>query len=52
MTDFITPDIAEYVRQKVSSGLYSSSHDVLRAAIRALDEKEIRTGLEQADPGP
>ena len=59
MTDFITPDIEEYVRQKVSSGLYSSSRDVLRAAIRALDEKEwrdyerreVRKGLKQADRG-
>ena len=59
MTDFIAPDIEEYVRQKVSSGLYPSSRDVLRAAIRALDEKEwrdyerreVRKGLEQADRG-
>ena len=59
MTDFIPPDIEEYVRQKVSSGLYPSSRDVLRAAIRALDEKEwrdyerreVRKGLEQADRG-
>ncbi len=59
MTNFITPDIEEYVRQKVSSGLYPSSRDVLRAAIRALDEKEwrdyerreVRKGLEQADRG-
>lgn len=58
----LTPQLDEYVRAKVASGLYASASEVVREALRLLQEqdrlqavkldelrKEIRRGL---DSGP
>ena len=54
----LTPQLEEMVRQKVSSGLYTSASEVVREALRLMDEQdrlrsaklaqlrqEVRTGL-------
>ena len=45
----LTPQLEEMVRQKVSSGLYTSASEVVREALRLMDEKDrLRTAkLEQ-----
>ncbi|MDP1984149.1 MAG: type II toxin-antitoxin system ParD family antitoxin [Sulfuritalea sp.] len=58
----LTPHLEEMVRQKVSSGLYTSASEVVREALRLMDEQDhlreaklaqlrqdIRAGL---DSGP
>ena len=55
----LTPYLEKMVREKVSSGLYTSASEVIREALRLMDEqdsirkaridllqKEIRAGLE------
>ncbi len=40
----LTPQLEEMVRQKVSSGLYTSASEVVREALRLMDEKDrLRT---------
>lgn len=36
----LTPQLEEMVRQKVSSGLYTSESEVVRGALRLMDEKD------------
>jgi antitoxin ParD1/3/4 len=61
----LTPQLEEMVRQKVSSGLYSSVSEVIREALRLMDEKDrlctakleqlrqdIREGLESGPATP
>ena len=36
----LTPQLEEMVRQKVSSGLYTSASEVVREALRLMDEKD------------
>ncbi len=36
----LTPQLEEMVRQKVASGLYSSASEVVREALRLMDEKD------------
>jgi antitoxin ParD1/3/4 len=36
----LTPELEEMVRQKVSSGLYTSASEVIREALRLLDEQD------------
>jgi len=36
----LTPHLEEMVRQKVSSGLYSSASEVVREALRLMDEQD------------
>lgn len=36
----LTPQLEEMVRQKVLSGLYTSASEVLREALRLMDEKD------------
>ena len=56
----LTPHFEELVKRKVKSGLYHSSSEVIREALRLLEErdrrleglrKEIVIGIEQADRG-
>jgi antitoxin ParD1/3/4 len=60
----LTPHLEEYVRNKVESGLYNSSSEVVREALRLMEErdrlreirleelrKEIQVGIDQADRG-
>lgn len=59
----LTPQLEEMVRQKVSSGLYTSASEVVREALRLMDEKDrlhaakldqlrqdIREGLDSGAP--
>ena len=40
----LTPQLEEMVREKVNSGLYSSASEVVREALRLMDEQDrIRT---------
>lgn len=40
----LTPQLEEMVRQKVASGLYTSASEVVREALRLMDEKDqLRT---------
>jgi antitoxin ParD1/3/4 len=40
----LTPQLEEMVRQKVTSGLYTSASEVVREALRLMDEKDqLRT---------
>jgi antitoxin ParD1/3/4 len=36
----LTPQLEEMVRQKVTSGMYSSASEVVREALRLMDEKD------------
>lgn len=36
----LTPQLEEMVRQKVSSGLYTSASEVVREALRLMDEQD------------
>ena len=36
----LTPQLEEMVRQKVNSGLYSSASEVVREALRLMDEQD------------
>ncbi len=60
----LTPKLEKLVSQKVKSGLYNSASEVVREALRLLDERdkvremrleelrhEIAIGLEQIDRG-
>lgn len=60
----LTPKLDELVQSKVSSGLYNSASEVIREALRLLDERdrlrearlgelraELSVGLEQLDQG-
>ena len=44
----LTPELERLVREKLASGKYESQEDVLRAALRALDEQEeIVAGIQE-----
>ncbi len=60
----LTPQLEELVRRKVESGLYNSSSEVVREALRLLEERdrlqemrlselkqEIQLGLDQLERG-
>ena len=56
----LTPQLENFVKDKVKSGRYSSASEVVREALRMLEErdrrlvelrKEIAIGLDQADRG-
>lgn len=55
----LTPHAAALIQEKVDSGRYASADEVVRAAIRLLDERDrlqhlrslLAVGLEQADRG-
>lgn len=36
----LTPQLEEMIRQKVTSGLYTSASEVVREALRLMDEKD------------
>jgi antitoxin ParD1/3/4 len=36
----LTPQLEEMVRQKVSSGLYTSASEVIREALRLMEEQD------------
>ena len=61
----LTPQLENLVRQKVASGLYTSASEVVREALRLMDEKDrlmnakleqlrqdIREGLESGPAEP
>ena len=61
----LTPQLEEMVRHKVSSGLYTSASEVIREALRLMEEqdrlreikfeqlrRDIREGLNSGDPTP
>ena len=60
----LTPELEQFVQNKVQSGLYYSASEVIREGLRMLQEKEmlkqiqieelrkeIQKGIEQADRG-
>ena len=55
----LTPELEKIVAERVSSGRYASASEVIREALRLLEERdqlnqlrqEVRLGLEQLDQG-
>ena len=60
----LTPQLEDLIRKKVATGMYNSSSEVVREALRLLDErdrihqmrleelrKDIQLGLDQLDRG-
>ena len=55
----LTPELEEIVAQRVNSGRYASASEVVREALRLLEERDrlerlrqdVRLGLEQLDQG-
>ena len=43
----LTPELEELVERKVQSGLYGSSSEVIREALRLLDERDKLKALRQ-----
>jgi antitoxin ParD1/3/4 len=41
----LTPQLEELVKKKVESGLYGSASEVIRAALRLLEERDRLQGL-------
>lgn len=61
----LTPQLEELIKKKVSSGLYGSASEVMREALRLLDERdrframrleelkeEIKKGIESGESTP
>ncbi|NTW10743.1 MAG: type II toxin-antitoxin system ParD family antitoxin [Chlorobiaceae bacterium] len=61
----LTPQLEEMVRQKVKSGMYTSASEVVREALRLMQDKEryhtvkidqlrqdIRDGIQSGDSSP
>ena len=61
----LTPQLEDMIRKKVASGLYNSASEVVREALRLLEEQDrrravqleqlrqdIRDGLNSGDPTP
>ncbi|MFH1135539.1 MAG: type II toxin-antitoxin system ParD family antitoxin [Pseudomonadota bacterium] len=61
----LTPRLEEMIKQKVASGLYASASEVVREALRLMEEqdrtyaakldqlrRDIREGLESGEPTP
>lgn len=61
MNVILPPQLEDLVRRKVDSGLYSNASDVIREALRQMDERdqvrlrqlraEIKKGLDQLERG-
>lgn len=51
----LTPELEEYIHNKVKSGLYSSASEVVREALRAHGRAElqrlIQAGIDSGDAG-
>lgn len=55
----LTPELEALVQQKVRSGMYSTASEVVRAALRQMDERDrlarlrevVAVGIAQADRG-
>lgn len=60
----LTPQLEEFIKRKVESGLYHTSSEVIREALRLLEEhdrfqemkletlrKEIKSGIDSLDRG-
>jgi antitoxin ParD1/3/4 len=55
----LTPELEKIVAERVASGRYASASEVIREALRLLDERDqlnqlrqdVRRGLEQLDQG-
>jgi antitoxin ParD1/3/4 len=55
----LTPELEKFVAERVTSGRYASASEVIREALRLLEERdqlnqlreEVRLGLEQLDQG-
>ena len=61
----LTPQLEELIKKKVASGLYNSASEVVREALRLMEEqdrvravklehlrRDIREGLESGEPTP
>ena len=61
----LTPQLEDLIKKKVESGLYGSASEVIREALRLLDERdrlhtmrleqlraEIKKGLDSGEPTP
>lgn len=42
----LTPPLEDYIKAKIESGMYASASEVIRAALRALREKELEARIE------
>lgn len=60
----LTPELENYIKQKVSAGMYNSASEVMREALRLLEERDalrelklealrrdIREGINELDRG-
>jgi putative addiction module CopG family antidote len=47
----LTPESSDFIRSRIESGRYENVHDLLRAALRALQREEMKSSAMRPEGG-